>query len=102
MVTRIRFEPSWICGGATTSMRGQKIRIMGSGCREPLRGAEIAIVHLGAQLLNDCQIRPWDGTRARLAYARYLEAAREYDKNANAWEAGVLVGSSQTLAIGSS
>lgn len=45
------------------------------------------IVHLGAQLLNDCEIRPWGDPRARLAYAKYLEAAREYDKNPEAWEA---------------
>lgn len=59
------------------------------------------IVHLCAQLLNDRENRPWDGTRARLASARYLEDAREYDKIPSAWD-GLLVGSAQTLAIGSS
>ena len=45
-----------------------------------------AIVHLGAQLLNDCVIRPWDEASARLAHGRYLETAREYDKDPDAWE----------------
>ncbi|TWE10332.1 hypothetical protein BKA23_2688 [Rudaeicoccus suwonensis] len=44
------------------------------------------IVHLGAQELNACAVQPWNDENARLAYKRYLDAARKYDQNPDVWE----------------
>ena len=44
------------------------------------------IVHLGAQELNACAVQPWNDASVRLAHARYLDAAREYDQDLDAWE----------------
>lgn len=45
------------------------------------------IVHFGAQLLNDCAVRPWDEAAARTRYEKYCRAAREYNQDPDAWEA---------------
>jgi hypothetical protein len=45
------------------------------------------IVHYGAQLLNDCIIRPWDADIVRSIHEQYVQARRDYDDNPEAWEA---------------
>lgn len=44
------------------------------------------IVHYGAQLLNDCIIRPWDQKRATSTHERYVQTGREYDDDPPEWE----------------
>lgn len=44
------------------------------------------IVHYGAQLLNDCIIRPWDFDRAAAKHDQYVRTGQEYDSDPEAWE----------------
>lgn len=53
---------------------------------DALSGYRDEIVHFGAQLLNDCAIRPWDPDAAARCSERYRVEAAAYDRDPDTWE----------------